>query len=145
MVFRITKCLGCGQFGSVHQGMWKPPEKDTLNVAVKRSESGTSAGDRVKLLQEAAIMGQFLHPNTIQLLGVVISEHLVSIYDNVHKPMSYVLLTVAHWLHVLYHIPVHVYVTIITLLCFKILQVLLVMELASKGDLKNHLFTLRPR
>lgn len=63
----------------MHQGVWKAPEKDTIDVAVKCSESGTFVGDRIKLLQEAAIMGQFLHPNTIQLLGVAISEDLVSI------------------------------------------------------------------
>ena len=76
-VFRITKCLGYGQFGRVHQGVWKASNKENLEVAVKILESGASVGERIKLLQEAAIMGQFLHPNTIQLLGVVISEDLV--------------------------------------------------------------------
>ena len=40
-------------------------------VAVKSMESGASEEERVKFLQEAAIMGQFNHPNIIQLLGVV--------------------------------------------------------------------------
>ena len=77
-VFRITECLGYGQFGKVHQGVWKDPNKATLDVAVKTLGSGASVENRIKLLQEAAIMGQFIHPNTIQLLGVVISEDLVS-------------------------------------------------------------------
>ena len=45
-------------------------------VAVKMllpgsTRHGTSEEDTVRFLQEAAIMGQFRHPNIIQLLGVV--------------------------------------------------------------------------
>ena len=43
-------------------------------VAVKTMESGASEEDRVKFLQEAAIMGQFHHPNIIKILGVVIEK-----------------------------------------------------------------------
>ena len=44
-------------------------------VAVKTMENnGASEEDRVKFLQEAAIMGQFHHPNTIKILGVVIEK-----------------------------------------------------------------------
>ena len=34
--------------------------------------------DRVKFLQEAAIMGQFRHPNVVQLYGVVMEGNPVS-------------------------------------------------------------------
>ena len=40
-------------------------------VAVKTMEDGASEGDRVKFLQEAALMGQFDHPNIIKLIGVI--------------------------------------------------------------------------
>ena len=40
-------------------------------VAVKTLEGGASEEDRVKFLQEAAIMGQFDHPNIIKILGIV--------------------------------------------------------------------------
>ena len=42
-----------------------------MRVAVKVLNSGASEIDRVKFLQEAAIMGQFYHPNIVRLLGVV--------------------------------------------------------------------------
>ena len=45
-------------------------------VAVKTMENNGSSAqeDRVKFLQEAAIMGQFHHPNIIKILGVVIGK-----------------------------------------------------------------------
>ena len=50
-------------------------------VAVKTMEDGASEGDRVKFLQEAAIMGQFNHPNIIRLLGIVaMTDKPVSFY-----------------------------------------------------------------
>ena len=39
-------------------------------VAVKAMENGSSEEDRVKFLQEAAIMGQFNHPNIVKILGI---------------------------------------------------------------------------
>lgn len=57
--------------------MWKAPSKANIDVAVKTLALGASVGDRIKLLQEAAIMGQFLHPNTVHLLGVVVSKDMV--------------------------------------------------------------------
>ena len=45
-------------------------------VAVKTMEGGASEGDRIKFLQEAAIMGQFHHPNIIKIVGVVIDRHV---------------------------------------------------------------------
>ena len=38
---------------------------------------------RVKLLQEAAIMGQFSHPNVIKLLGVVTKKDSVRRHNNI--------------------------------------------------------------
>ena len=46
-------------------------------VAVKTLEDGASEEDRVKFLQEAAIMGQFDHPNIVRILGVMVKEEEV--------------------------------------------------------------------
>ena len=54
----------------VSKGVWQCPRGE-VEVAVKILRSGASDQDRVKFLQEAAIMGQFLYPNVIRLHGVV--------------------------------------------------------------------------
>ena len=68
--FRITQHLGSGQFGTVNKGIWQSPA-GAVEVAVKTLQSSASQEDRVKFLQEAAINGQFKHPNVVKLLGVV--------------------------------------------------------------------------
>ena len=68
--FRITQHLGSGQFGTVNKGIWQSPA-GAVEVAVKTLQSSASQEDRVKFLQEAAINGQFRHPNVVKLLGVV--------------------------------------------------------------------------
>jgi len=78
---RITEHLGSGQFGTVNKGIWQSPA-GVLQVAVKTLQSSVSQGDRVKFLQEAAISGQFRHPNVVKLLGVVtvgepVSKHFM--------------------------------------------------------------------
>ena len=42
-----------------------------MEVAVKTFKAGSPEEDKVKFLQEAAINGQFRHPNIVQLMGVV--------------------------------------------------------------------------
>ena len=65
------KCkLGEGEFGEVFKGEWTSPAK-TLTVALKSLKSSASDEERLKLLQEAAIMGQFIHPHIVRLHGVV--------------------------------------------------------------------------
>ena len=49
-----------------------------LEVAVKNIIPLSSDEDKVKFLQEAAIMGQFLHPNVVKLYGVVTMGEPVS-------------------------------------------------------------------
>ena len=63
--------LGSGQFGTVHLGLWSNGSADPVQVAVKTLNSQYSESDRVKFLREAAIMGQFVHNNVVQLHGVV--------------------------------------------------------------------------
>lgn len=63
--------IGSGQFGTVSKGLWKIFASNVLECAIKILHSGASEDDQVKFLQEAAINGQFHHPNVVQLLGVV--------------------------------------------------------------------------
>ncbi len=58
----------------------------TYEVAVKSLTRGTSGHERVKLLREAATMGQFCHPNVLQLYGVVVGSEEVS---KECRPQSY--------------------------------------------------------
>ena len=75
--FRLQGRLGQGQFGSVHKAVWKG-----ATVAVKLLIEEATDISRIKFLQEAAIMGQFSHPNVIKLYGVVtdgdniVSDHV---------------------------------------------------------------------
>ena len=66
--------LGSGEFGVVHLAQWSNGSTDPLQVAVKTLNSQCSESDRVKFLREAAIMGQFVHKNVVQLHGVVTDE-----------------------------------------------------------------------
>ena len=66
--------LGSGEFGIVHLGLWSNGSANPVQVAVKTLNSQCSESDRVKFLREAAIMGQFVHNNVVQLHGVVTEE-----------------------------------------------------------------------
>ena len=46
--------------------------------------------EKIKLLQEAAIMGQFHHPNVLQLYGVVVDFDVVNIQLNGCIPQLHV-------------------------------------------------------
>ena len=48
------------------------------DVAIKVLQPGAQENNRVTFLKEAAIMGQFSHPNVISLLGVVTLREPVS-------------------------------------------------------------------
>ena len=75
---RITESLGSGQFGAVHKGVWQSsPDSPPLDVAIKTLKQSSNESDRVKFLQEGAIMGQFRHPNIVKLHGVVREERTV--------------------------------------------------------------------
>ena len=76
--FSLTERLGSGQFGTVHKGVWSH-SKGTIEVAIKTLKDDATQTDRVKFLQEAAIMGQFRHPSVIQLYGVAARGNTVSL------------------------------------------------------------------
>ena len=50
-------------------------------MAVKTLKEGSVEEDRVKFLQEAAIMGQFKHPNVVTMYGVVVQGEPVSSWE----------------------------------------------------------------
>ena len=68
--FSITEHLGSGEFGTVCKGEWHTA-MGMLDVAVKMLNNKATERDTVRFLQEAAIMGQFRHPNIVRLHGVV--------------------------------------------------------------------------
>ena len=74
MLCRILQKLGSGEFGVVNLGLWSNGFADPVQVAVKTLNSQCSESDRIKFLREAAIMGQFVHNNVVQLHGVVTEE-----------------------------------------------------------------------
>ena len=113
-ILRLTGHLGSGQFGTVHKGVWSHP-KGIKEVAVKTLKEDATQTDRVKFLQEAVIMGQFRHPSVILLYGVVGRGNTVSLVAMNACRFS-----------------------------LNLLQLMLVIELASKGDLKQLLHSIRP-
>ena len=76
-LLRILEHLGSGQFGTVSKGLWTV-SKDSIVIAVKQLHPNATTIERVKLLQEAAIMGQFCHPNVVKLHGLVTVTEPVS-------------------------------------------------------------------
>jgi serine/threonine protein kinase len=66
----IDERLGSGEFGDVVKGYWKSVDY-SVEVALKTLSGGQGQEGRRKLLQEAAIMSQFRHPNVVKLYGVV--------------------------------------------------------------------------
>uniref|UniRef100_A0A8C5VSJ0 Focal adhesion kinase 1 n=1 Tax=Microcebus murinus TaxID=30608 RepID=A0A8C5VSJ0_MICMU len=67
----LGRCIGEGQFGDVHQGIYMSPENPALAVAIKTCKNCTSDSVREKFLQEALTMRQFDHPHIVKLIGVI--------------------------------------------------------------------------
>ena len=135
MYARIIKHLGSGQFGTVNMGYWRQAG-ESIEVAVKMLMPQSTDEDKVKFLQEAAIMGQFLHPHVVKLYGVVTMGDPVSFIDLMilyriqpnfteYHNSSYPLPDIPHT-------PMF-------------LQIMIVLENMQKGDLKKHLLTLQPK
>ena len=64
-------------------------------VAVKSLADGSTEEKRIQFLQEAAIMGQFKHPNVITLHGVLLESKPVKVNVCLHLPytlLSFILL-----------------------------------------------------
>ena len=54
----------------MHKGLWSISGA-TEELAVKTMKVELPEEEKVRFLQEAAIMGQFSHPNVVKLYGVV--------------------------------------------------------------------------
>lgn len=90
LIFRVMDCLGSGYFGTVSKGVWQS-QQGPVEVALKTLKSSATAIDRVKFLQEGAIMGQFNHCNVTKLYGIVKDDQTVSIY--ISNPLTCALAT----------------------------------------------------
>ena len=73
------KYIGSGQFGTVNLAKWTQQFVEPMEVAVKVCRAGKNDAIKTKFLKEAAIMGQFRHPNVVKLYGVVTMSELVRI------------------------------------------------------------------
>ena len=85
-------------------------------VAVKSLADDSTEDKRIQFLQEAVIMGQFKHPNVITLHGVLTENDLVSI--NKLKQVHFISFFV---------------------------QILVVVEIMHKGDLRSRLLSIKPK
>ena len=71
--------IGSGQFGNVYKGLWytsgNEPNpflaSEPISVALKTLHNCSTLDLKTTFIQEAAIMGQFSHPNVLRLLGIV--------------------------------------------------------------------------
>jgi hypothetical protein len=66
---QILNAIGEGEFGLVCKGECKL-RGQVVHVAVKRAKEDNIDTSTTKLLQEAAILGQFHHKNVIKLIGI---------------------------------------------------------------------------
>ncbi len=87
-IFRMTQPLGQGHFGLVNRGLWQGSMGMISEVAIKTILPTSPAVEKIKLLQEAAVMTQFNHPNVIQLHGVVMKKDQVCLHV-VHTVLLY--------------------------------------------------------
>ena len=76
-MYRVIECIGKGQFGKVDKGVWTCFGNQT-DVAIKTLKGTATEEEETKFLQEAAIHGQFHHPNIVKLHGVLTVSQPVS-------------------------------------------------------------------
>ena len=74
---RKDNILGAGEFGEVYRGVWDSPY-GPQDVAIKLLRTNPDSSEKTKFLQEAAIMGQFRHPNIVLFIGAVTLSEPVS-------------------------------------------------------------------
>ena len=82
---RVCEKLGSGEFGVVARAIWKPSSHKKVEVAVKTLNANVNTKDRVRFLQEAAIMCQFDHENVVKLHGVMTDEPVMIILEYVSR------------------------------------------------------------
>ena len=67
----MLELLGSGYFATVNRAMWLKPNGGEEEVAVKVLSEKANNEEKIKFLQEAALMGQFKHTNVLTLHGVI--------------------------------------------------------------------------
>ena len=82
---RVCEELGSGEFGIVARAIWKPLSHKKVEVAVNTLNANVNTKDRVRFLQEAAIMCQFDHENVVKLHGVMTDEPVMIILEYVSR------------------------------------------------------------
>lgn len=60
---------------------WRKTHDITVDVCLKATFTDEPK-ERIRLLQEAAILAQFRHPNVIRLQGIISNENVVSLSMN---------------------------------------------------------------
>ena len=81
IVHRIPPRELFGQYGyQTVRTSWRKTQEQTLDVCLKASYTDEEAdpSERIKMLQEAAVMAQFRHPNVVRLHGIIYKENVVS-------------------------------------------------------------------
>lgn len=109
--------------------MWQRPGGEE-EVAVKELKCEAMEEDRVKFLQEAAIMSQFNHRNVVRLHGIVTIDEPVS-------PWEYLVPSIVYNLYMSSDNASKSFLSICLVIIYT--QLLIVMELMQNGDLKNYL------
>ena len=84
LFYRIQEQLGSGEFGIVTRALLSSATGD-VEVAVKMLNTDASDKDRLRFLQEAAIMCQFDHQNVIKLHGVVTEAPIMIVLEYVAR------------------------------------------------------------
>jgi len=79
------KELGTGEFGVVTHCKWKPSADPEVDVAVKTLNCNASSKDRLRFLQEAAILCQFNHENVMKLYGVATEAPAMIVLEYMSK------------------------------------------------------------
>jgi hypothetical protein len=69
---KFVKLMGSGQFGDVYKAIWNTnDDRNSVDVAVKTLKDDATEEEKLKFLQEAAIMAQFSNSSVLKLLGIV--------------------------------------------------------------------------
>ncbi|EGW06447.1 Tyrosine-protein kinase ZAP-70 [Cricetulus griseus] len=72
--------LGCGNFGSVRQGVYRMRKKQ-IDVAIKVLKHSTEKADKDEMMREAQIMHQLDNPYIVRLIGVCQAEALMLVME----------------------------------------------------------------
>ena len=118
--------LGSGHFAHVKTATWRKENGEAIDVAVKMMNSDAEF-EKIRFLQEAVMMGQFSHPNVLQIYGVIKDEHVDNLVGKIAWPYIMCLCVVLRYIN----------------RCWTLLQLMLVTELMTKGDLHTYLKSLK--